>query len=86
MTCQVNKRNAIDVPSVRAKLKEINAATFLGDYTLEDETIGAELKRFRRAGVPLVVVYSKDPKARIMVLPELLTPGTVLKALAKAAK
>ncbi|PYI80318.1 MAG: hypothetical protein DME26_21805 [Verrucomicrobia bacterium] len=86
VTCQVNKRNAIDVPSVRAKFKEINAATFLADYTLEEETIGAELKRFRRAGVPLVVVYSKDPKARTMVLPEFLTPGIVLKALTKAAK
>ncbi|MCX6921969.1 MAG: protein-disulfide reductase DsbD family protein, partial [Verrucomicrobia bacterium] len=33
LTCQANKRIAIDIASVRAKLKEINAVALLGDYT-----------------------------------------------------
>jgi thiol:disulfide interchange protein DsbD len=86
VTCQVNKKSSIEIPSVRAKLKEINAVPLLGDYTLEDEKIGAELKRFHRAGVPLVVVYPKNPKAPAIVLPEFLTPTIVLKALDKAAR
>ena len=56
------------------------------DAIFRDEKIAAELKRFRRAGVPLVLVYPKDPKADPLVLPELLTPGIVLEALEKAAK
>ena len=85
-TCQLNKRTSIEIPSVRAKLKQIGAVPLLGDFTTEDEKIAAELKRFRRAGVPLVLVYPKDPKADPLVLPELLTPGIVLEALKKAAK
>jgi len=46
----------------------------------------AELKRFDRAGVPLVLVYPKDPKAEPLVLPEVLTPQTVLDALDRAGK
>ena len=33
LTCQVNKKLAIEIPSVREKLKEINAVALLGDYT-----------------------------------------------------
>lgn len=42
--CQVNKRTSIDIPAVKAKLKEINAVVLIGDYTREDAAITAELK------------------------------------------
>jgi thiol:disulfide interchange protein len=58
----------------------------LGDFTREDPAIAAELKRFSRAGVPLVLVYPKDPKAEPIVLPSVLTPSIVLNALDEAAK
>ncbi len=86
VTCQANKLTSLEIPSVRAKLKEINAAAFLGDYTLEDAAITAELRRFDRAGVPLVLVYPKDAKQPPMVLPAILTPGIVLEALERAAR
>ncbi len=86
VTCQANKKTSIEIASVRAKLKEINAVSLLGDYTLVPEDITAELKRFNRAGVPLVLVYPKNPKEPPQVLPALLTPGIVLDALEKAAK
>ncbi|HKS37841.1 MAG TPA: thioredoxin family protein, partial [Verrucomicrobiae bacterium] len=85
VTCQANKKTSIEISSVRAKLKEINAVTLLGDYTHEDEAITAELQRWGRAGVPLVLVYPADSTAEPLVLPEVLTPGIVLKALSKAA-
>ncbi len=84
--CQVNKRTSIDIPAVKAKLKEINAVVLIGDYTREDAAITAELKKFERAGVPLVLVYPKNSNAPPIVLPELLTPGIVLKALEEAAR
>jgi thiol:disulfide interchange protein DsbD len=85
-TCQANKRLAIEIPSVRARLKSINAVPLLGDYTKLPEDITEELYRHGRAGVPLVLVYPKDAALPAIVLPELLTPGTVLAALDQAAR
>jgi thiol:disulfide interchange protein len=85
VTCQANKKSSLEIPSVRQRLKELDAVALLGDYTLEDPRIAEELKRYQRAGVPLVLVYPRDPKAEPIVLPALLTPGIVLDALDKAA-
>ena len=84
LTCQANKKLAIEIPSVRAKLKELNALPLLGDYTRLPDNITEELNRYGRAGVPLVLVYPKDPNAPAIVLPEVLTPGIVLNALNRA--
>ena len=84
LTCQVNKKTSIEIPSVRAKLKELNAVALLGDYTRTPDSILAELNRFARAGVPLVLVYPKNPAEPPIVLPEVLTPGIVLDALDRA--
>ena len=84
VTCQVNKKTSIEIPAVRAKLKEINAVALLGDYTRFPENITSELKRYDRAGVPLVLVYPKNAAAPPIVLPEFLTPGLVLDALTQA--
>ena len=86
VTCQANKKTSIEITSVRAKLKEINAVPLLGDYTLIPDDITQELKRHGRAGVPLVLVYPKDAAKEPEVLPALLTPSTVLEALDRAAR
>jgi thiol:disulfide interchange protein DsbD len=86
LTCQVNKKLAIEIPSVRNKLKEINAVALVGDYTHFPDNITAELNRYSRAGVPLVLVYPKDIDAQPIVLPAILTPGIVLDALGRAAQ
>ena len=86
LTCQANKRIAIDIPSVRAKLKQTNAVALLGDYTRLPDDITTELNRFGRAGVPLVLVYPKNPNDPPAVLPEVLTPAIVLNALDRAAQ
>ena len=84
LTCQVNKTTSIEIPSVRARLKSMDAVALLGDYTRTPDRITTELNRFSRAGVPLVLVYPKDPAAPPIVLPEILTPGIVLNALDQA--
>jgi thiol:disulfide interchange protein DsbD len=85
LTCQVNKKTSIEIPSVRAKLKELNAVAFIGDYTRTPENITMELQHYNRAGVPLVLVYPNDAGAPPIVLPEVLTPGIVLGALDRAS-
>ncbi len=86
LTCQVNKKIAIEIPSVRQRLKDVNAVALVGDYTHFPDNITAELNRYSRAGVPLVLVYPKDLEAQPIVLPEVLTPGIVLGALDRAAR
>ena len=86
LTCQVNKKTSIEIASVRQKLKDLNAVAFVGDYTRTPDNITAELNRYNRAGVPLVLVYPKSADAPPMVLPEVLTPNIVLNALDQAAK
>ena len=86
LTCKYNLRAAIDVSEVRTKLKELNAVALIGDNTDEDPAIVAELKKFDRAGVPLVLVYPRDGQSPPEVLPALLTKGLVLDALDRAAR
>ncbi len=86
LTCQVNKKLAIEIPSVRAKLKELNAVALTGDYTHFPDAISTELNRYNHAGVPLVLVYPKNAGAPAVVLPQILTPGIVLDALNRAAQ
>lgn len=86
LTCQANKASSLEIESVRQKLKAINAVALLGDYTKKSPAIRDELKRFERAGVPLVLVYAKNSKTPPEILPALLTPGIVLDALDRAAK
>ncbi len=81
LTCQVNKQTSIEISSVRQKIKDINAVALVGDYTHFPDSITTELKRYNRAGVPLVLVYPKSPDAQPIVLPEVLTPEIVLNAL-----
>ena len=85
LTCQVNKKTSIEISSVRKKLKDINAVALVGDYTHFPDSITTELNRYDRAGVPLVLVYPKNPDAEPIVLPPVLTPNTVLNALDQAA-
>lgn len=86
LNCQVNKATSLEIPATRAKLKEIGAISFLGDFTDQDPRIAAELRRYERAGVPLVLVYPKNPNEPAIVLPPILTRGIVADALEKAAK
>lgn len=86
LTCQLNKKTSLEVDSVRAKLKEVNAVALLGDFTRKNPDIAAELNRFGRAGVPLVLVYPKDATKPPQILPTVLTPTVVLEALDAAVK
>ncbi len=86
LTCQVNKKTSIEIPSVRAKIKSLGVIALLADNTRTPDSISTELNRYNRAGVPLVLVYPKNPDAQPIVLPEVLTPGIVLDALDRAAR
>ncbi len=85
VTCNTIVKPALESAAVRKRLKETNAAALLGDYTSFPPNITDELNRFGRAGVPLVLVYPKNTNEPPMIF-DLVTPGTVLDALERAAR
>ncbi|HEV2391387.1 MAG TPA: protein-disulfide reductase DsbD domain-containing protein [Verrucomicrobiae bacterium] len=86
LTCNTIIKPALESAAVRQKIRQLNAVALLGDYTGVPDDITDELKRYGRAGVPLVLVYPKDPNAPPSVLPEALTPGMVVAALDRAGQ
>ena len=80
--CQVNKK-IIERDEVLAKFKEKGVALMLADWTDNNEKVGAGLKEFNRAAVPLYLLYGRDAAKPPQILPQALTPGILLDALDK---
>ena len=84
-TCNTIVKSALENLSVQKRLREVNAVLLLANYTRQPASITAELNRFGRAGVPLVLVYPRNPNAPPMVF-DLITASTLLNALDRAAQ
>ena len=84
-TCNTIIKPSFENSTVQKRLKDLNAVVLVADYTLRPDAITAELKRFQRAGVPLVLVYSPNPKDPPMVF-DLVWPGSILDALSRATQ
>ena len=83
LSCQVNKRIALHNSDVAEKFESLGVTTIKADWTSRDPAITEALARFGRNSVPLYVLYTGDPDAEPVILPEILTPGIVLDALDK---
>jgi len=84
-TCQTNKAAVFHSRRVLDEFGRRRVVLLRGDWTNRDPKITSELARWNRSAVPFNLIYaptSPDP----VVLPELLTPGTVLDALAQATR
>lgn len=84
VTCQVNKKVAIESDTARKAFADYNVAFLVADWTNQDSVIAAALAEHGRAGVPLYLVYPASGGEPV-VLPQVLTPGMVAKAVADAA-
>jgi thiol:disulfide interchange protein DsbD len=81
LTCKVNERVALGSDTVRATLRAHDVALLRADWTTRDPSITRALAAFNRNSVPFVVLYGRDRNAPPVVLPTLLTPGIVTRAL-----
>ncbi len=81
-TCQANKKLVFHDQEVLGYFRDHQIATLRGDWTNQDPQITAELAKYQRSAVPFNVIWLPG-KANPVILPELLTPGTVLDALRK---
>lgn len=84
LTCKVNEHLVLMDPDVRSAFEQHRVVTFVGDWTLRDESIRSELARFGRAGVPMYLMYRPGDPANPQLLPELLTVELLLDALRDA--
>lgn len=80
ISCQVNERTALGTQAVRDALSARGVVYLKGDWTNQNPEITAFLARHGRSGVPLYLLYAS--KTAPVVLPQILTAGTVLDALA----
>lgn len=79
ITCQVNERAVLATEPVRAAMRAHGVTYLKGDWTNQNPEITRLLERHGRGGVPLYLLYAgSEPK----VLPQILTTGAVLDALA----
>ncbi len=81
VTCLVNERTSLSTSAVKQALKDKGVTYLKGDWTNRDATIARVLESHGRSGVPLYLLYLPG-KAEPLVLPQILTEGTVLDALA----
>ena len=84
-TCNAIIKPSFEKADVQKKLKQLNAVALVADYTRFPDSITAELKRFQRAAVPLVLVYPRNSNDPPMVY-DLVGPGTILEALGRAVQ
>ncbi|GGA69210.1 thiol:disulfide interchange protein DsbD [Neiella marina] len=76
LTCKVNERVTFSQQTVAAVFDEHSIHYVVGDWTHRDRAISDYLDQFQHAGVPLYVLYNQRGEA--LVLPQILTPSTVV--------
>jgi thiol:disulfide interchange protein DsbD len=85
LTCQVNERVTFRAKEVQEKFVEHGVALLKADWTSKDRRILEALQSYGRNGVPVYVLY-RPHEAEPELLPELLTPSLVTRALDKIRK
>jgi thiol:disulfide interchange protein len=84
LSCKVNERVALSGDEFADTLRSASAVAMKADWTRSDPRITDALSGFGRSGVPLYVVYPRDPAREPIVLPQILTPALVREAIEKA--
>ncbi len=82
LICQAN-HVILSKDEVEKKFDEAGVVRMKADWTKRDAVIAAELKKYGRNSVPLYLLYSSDGNVEPEVLPQVLTPETVLESLDK---
>ncbi|MFP5229262.1 MAG: protein-disulfide reductase DsbD family protein [Acidobacteriota bacterium] len=86
LSCQVNERLILRRGDVEQRLRDSGAVLLRADWTNQDPDITQALAALGRSGVPTYALYPADTNSPAHVLPEVLTPGIVLDALASLPK
>ncbi len=82
LSCQVNERVALDRPEVMQAFAAANVVLLRADWTRQDPAITQALTDLGRSGVPVYALYTPGQTGP-QLLPQVLTPGIVIDAVAK---
>ncbi len=82
LTCQVNQRVVLSRAQVQQAFRSANVALLRADWTRQDPAITQALAALGRDGVPVYALYTPG-QSTPRLLPQVLTPGIVVDALAK---
>ena len=83
--CKTNEGLVLNTEAVSSELKARGVETMKADWTRLDPIITEALRSFKRAGVPLYVLYRPGEEVPVL-FPEILTKGMVVAELQKIAK
>lgn len=81
ITCKANENAVLFTADIEQAFVEHGVAYMIADWTNHNADIAALLKRYQRNGIPLYLMYPADPSADPIILPQILTKGTVIEAL-----
>ncbi len=81
LNCKYNEKAVLETEPVRAAFREKKIVALKADWTNADPVITEMLKKFKRAGVPVYVLYLPGVSEPV-VLPEILSQTVVLRHLA----
>jgi thiol:disulfide interchange protein DsbD len=82
LSCKVNEKVALEKPEIADKFRHLGVTPLKADWTLKDETIARALAKYGRNSIPLYVLYTGSGDEHV-ILPEIITMGMVLEALAR---
>ncbi len=82
VTCKLNERVALSQESVHKAFEQKNITVMAGDWTNQNPDITQTLQSYGRIGVPLYLYFPSGRKIEYPdILPQILTPDTVINAL-----
>lgn len=84
ITCLANERVALSRQEVRDAFAGMKVAYLKADWTNRNAAIAQALAEHGRAGVPLYLFYPATKGAQAEILPQILTPDTLITAAARA--
>ncbi len=84
LTCKTNEKLFINTAAVKQKFEQLKVLPMKADWTNQDQEITAEMRKYNRSGVPLYVVIPAGRPNDAIVLPEFLSPNSVVDALESA--
>ena len=82
VTCKANEALVLHTQEIEDAFKKKNVILMQGDFTRKDPIIFKWLQKYKKAGVPLYLLYIPSEDKPI-VFPELITKKMILKALDK---
>jgi thiol:disulfide interchange protein DsbD len=85
ITCLANESAVLFTEDMNAAFAAHGVVYMVADWTNYDADIAKFLRRHKRTGIPLYLMYPADPTAAPLLLPQILTHDTVIRALRTVA-